>query len=68
MGMPRRRSESPAEVAANHSETTAVLESDRTALTERLHEAELNLAIESAASRILGFALARGAVERDPDE
>ena len=53
----------PASIAA---EATAVLDPENVDLAERLREAELRLAIESAVSRILRFALARGARTSTP--
>lgn len=65
MGTPHRQPGSPASIAA---EATAVLDPENVDLAERLHEAELRLAIESAVSRILGFALARGGEDLDPGD
>lgn len=64
MTTPHRRPELPASTATNAS---TVLEPEAE-LTEKLHEAEVQLAIESAISRLLGFALERGAEEHGADD
>lgn len=68
MNTPRALQESPAGSASSRAEASAVLEPVGARSDDSGTEAELHRAIESAASRLLGFAQARGAEERDPDE
>jgi hypothetical protein len=68
MSTPRTRSETPVRSASSSSEHSAVLKPAGLLTADSRSDAELHRAIESAASRLLGLALARGAEERDPDE
>lgn len=68
MSTPRTRPESPAESASSRGDRTAVLVARAAGIAEPRGNAELHRAIESAASRLLGLALAPGVEERDPDE
>jgi hypothetical protein len=68
MSTPRTRSETPVRSASNSSESSAVLEPAGLLTADSRSDAELHRAIESAASRLLGLALARGVEEWDPDE
>ncbi|HEX7078828.1 MAG TPA: hypothetical protein VF363_10420 [Candidatus Eisenbacteria bacterium] len=66
MSAPRTRQDPPVD-ASDRGPATAVLEAHDAELAQHLHEAELDLAIESAASRLLGFALAREGEEQYPE-
>jgi hypothetical protein len=66
MSAPRTRQDPPASTS-DGGQLTAVLEAHEVELAQHLREAELDLAIESAASRLLGFALAREGEELDPE-
>ena len=68
MSTPRTRSETPVRSTASSSEHSAILGPAGLLTADSRSDAELHRAIESAASRLLGLALARGAEERDPDE
>ncbi|HYJ34264.1 MAG TPA: hypothetical protein VE326_13715 [Candidatus Binatia bacterium] len=65
MSTPRTRPEAPARTDPGPRERLALLEP---AAAGSRSDAELHRAIESAATRLLGLALARSAEERDPDE
>jgi hypothetical protein len=52
--------------ASRRSTEVVGLEQQNATLRKRLQEAEMMLAIQAKASRILGLALAREAEERDP--
>lgn len=56
---PRTRPDSPVRQESKEGTRTSVLESEKAELTRQLHETELHLAIQSTASRLLSFALAR---------
>lgn len=58
MSTPRMRLEPPV-APLGGSQPQPPLDNRNTEPTQHLREAELNLAIESAASRLLGFALTR---------
>jgi hypothetical protein len=64
MSAPRTRQDPPVD-ALDRDQPIAVLEARSAGLANR--DAELNLAIESAASRLLGFALAREGEELSPE-
>ncbi|HET7499196.1 MAG TPA: hypothetical protein VFM00_12930 [Candidatus Eisenbacteria bacterium] len=68
MSTPRTRSETPVRSASSSSESSAVLGPAGLLTADSRDDAELHRAIESAASRLLGLALARGVEEQDPDE
>lgn len=68
MSTPRTRPESPAEALSPRGGPTATIERDPATAGQGRSDAELRMEIESAASRLLGLALARGIEERDPDE
>jgi hypothetical protein len=68
MSTPRTRPETPARSASSSSERSAVLEPAGLLTADSRSDAELHRAIESAASRLLGLALARDVEELDPDE
>jgi hypothetical protein len=68
MSTPRTRPEAPARSDPGPRERLALLEPAGLLTADSRDDAELHRAIESAASRLLGLALARGVEERDPDE
>lgn len=66
MDAPRARQDPPVN-ASDRGQATALLEAHDADLAQHLREVDLDLAIESAASRLLGFALAREGEELDPE-
>ncbi|MGE5177227.1 MAG: hypothetical protein ACM3JJ_12760 [Hyphomicrobiales bacterium] len=65
MSAPRTRQDPPLEAPARATPPTALLEAPRPEPADRLREAELAQVIESVASRLLGFALAREGEESE---
>lgn len=67
MSAPRTLQDPPVEVTMVSDQATAAPEALNARLLQDLREAELNLVIESVASRLLSFALAREGEEYDAE-
>jgi hypothetical protein len=68
MNAPRTRPDSPIQSEPGKETRTLTLDPEKAELTERLNETELDLAIQSTASRLLSFALARAGEEEHAEE
>lgn len=65
---PRTRPDSPIQSEPGEGTRTLTLDPEKAELAKQLNETELDLAIQSTASRLLSFALARAGEEEHPDE
>jgi hypothetical protein len=65
---PRTRPDSSIQSEPGKGTRTLTLDPEKAELAKQLHETELDLAIQSTASRLLSFALARAGEDEHPDE